>query len=83
LQVLDALSTLVFLNLGVQEGNPLIRVAFHYAGEPLEAMVIAKLFAIGLALLAWHSGRKRLLLKMDILFGLCLIWNLIIIVSRL
>jgi hypothetical protein len=80
---MDALTTMVFLNLGVQEGNPLIRIALAHSADPAAGMIIAKFFAIALAVYAWRSGRRRLLFKMDILFGLCVIWNLIMIGSRL
>ncbi len=80
---MDALTTLVFLNMGVKEGNPLIGLALTQADQPGLAIVAAKLFAVALAAYAWRSGRKRLLLKMDILFALCVCWNLIVICARL
>lgn len=83
LQVLDALTTAVFLNMGVEEGNPLIRLALAQGDHAGFALAAAKLFAIALAAFAWRSGRRKLLLKMDILFGLAVAWNLIVIGIRL
>ncbi len=84
LQAMDALTTVIFLHLGVSEGNPLIRLVLAgTAGQPLGsllALAIPKLFAIALGLFAWRSGRNGLLLKMDILFGLCVAWNSLAII---
>ncbi|HEY2017831.1 MAG TPA: DUF5658 family protein [Bryobacteraceae bacterium] len=87
LQVMDVLTTMVFLNLGVTEANPLIRFSLTQSGGHLGGTTLAlvgpKLFAVALAILAWRSGRKRLLLKMDILFAVCVAWNLIVITTQL
>ena len=87
LQAMDALTTVAFLHLGVVEGNPLIRLALaRSAGYPpgsMLALAVPKLFAVVLGIFAWRSGRKRLLLKMDILFGLCVAWNVMAIMLRL
>lgn len=86
LQAMDALTTVAFLRLGVVEGNPLIRLALASSGGyPLGSMLalaVPKLFAVGLGVFAWRSGRKRLLLKMDLLFGLCVAWNVMAIILR-
>jgi len=83
LQILDALTTVVFLNMGVKEGNPLMRLALEQGGHTGLALASAKLFAIALAVFAWRSGRRKLLLKMDVLFGLAVAWNLVAIGTRL
>jgi len=84
---MDALTTVAFLHLGVAEGNPLIRLALvRSAGHPLGPMLALagpKLFAVALGVFAWRSGRKRLLLKLDILFALCVAWNAMAIFLRL
>jgi len=76
LQVLDILTTLLFLHNGVSEANPLIRAAFAFTAQPEMALILAKSFAIGLGMMAWHSGRKGLLGKMNVLFALFVAWNL-------
>jgi hypothetical protein len=75
LQVLDALTTVVFLRLGVAEGNPLIRRILAAAAGQTAALIAPKLFAVSLGIFAWRTGRKRLLLKMDVLFALAVAWN--------
>ena len=79
LQVLDALTTVAFLRLGVAEGNPLIRRMLAAAGGQTAALIAPKLFAVALGIFAWRTGRKRLLLKMDVLFALAVAWNTLII----
>ena len=39
LQVLDFLTTLAFMINGVQEGNPLVRLALRYSPEPLSGLL--------------------------------------------
>ena len=72
LQAMDALTTVVFLHLGVTEANPLIRMALSRSAEyplgPALALAGPKLFAVMLGLYAWRSGRKGVLVKMNILF---------------
>jgi hypothetical protein len=81
LQVMDVLTTLVFLGLGVEEGNPLIRLLL--AGSVTThrglALVAPKVFAIALGAYAWRSGRMGLLRKMNLLFAACVVWNIIVI----
>jgi hypothetical protein len=77
LQVMDTLTTLLFLHNGVAEGNPLIRAALARSVQPGIALVLAKVFAIALATFAWRSGRTGLLWKVNLLFVLCVAWNLI------
>jgi hypothetical protein len=77
LQVMDTFTTLLFLHNGVSEGNPLIRAALAGPAQPGMSLVLAKVFAIALATLAWRSGRTRLLRKVNLLFTLCVVWNLV------
>ena len=77
LQAMDALTTLLFLRHGVGEANPLIRAALAGAADPKIALVLAKVLAVVLGTVAWRSGRKRLLWKMNLLFALCVAWNLV------
>ena len=63
LQIADAVTTLVFLQHGVNEANPLIRVALALFGQPALGLVIAKALGIGVALVAWRTGRRGMLRK--------------------
>ncbi len=76
LQVLDFLTTLAFMINGVQEGNPLVRLAVHYAPHPLSGLLAIKLVAIGLGFYCWMRGRERLLTRMNWLFAILVAWNL-------
>jgi hypothetical protein len=82
LQVMDTLTTLLFLHHGVAEGNPLIRSAMGGAAHPGVALMLAKAFATALATFAWRSGRTGLLRKVNLLFLLCVAWNLVAILVR-
>lgn len=80
---MDALTTLLFLRHGVTEANPLIRAVLGASAQPALALAWSKVFAIGLALYAWRSGRRGLLRRMNLLFAACVAWNLVAIaVSR-
>ena len=79
LQVLDTLTTLWFLRLGIAEANPLVAAAFTVCREPALALALVKLSGVGLALLAWQKGRGRLLRWVNVLFAGCVAWNLLTI----
>ena len=76
LQVMDALTTLLFLHHGVHEANPLIVAALATSTDPTTAVGIPKVLAIVLATAAWYSGRKRLLRKVNVLYLVLVAWNL-------
>jgi len=76
LQVLDFLTTVAFLLHGVQEGNPLVRVALRYAPHPLGGLLAVKLAAVALGLYCWHRGRSKLLTRINWMFALVVVWNM-------
>jgi hypothetical protein len=76
LQVLDFLTTIAFMINGVREGNPLVRMAVHYAPHPLGGLIAVKLAAVGLGLFCWVRGRERLLSRINMLFAILVAWNL-------
>ncbi len=76
LQVLDFLTTVVFLLNGVQEGNPLVRGCMAVAGSPLGGLVLVKGAALCLGLFCWRSGRLRMLSKANLFFAALILWNL-------
>lgn len=77
LQVLDVLTTVLFLHNGVREANPIVRAVLAGSTSPGLALLPAKAFAIALGGFAWYTGRKGLLWKMNLLFALCVAWNLV------
>jgi hypothetical protein len=82
LQILDFLTTVAFLLHGVQEGNPLIRLALSAGANPLASLLAVKLMAIALGLCCWYRGRRQLLLRINILFALLVAWNLVALILR-
>jgi len=54
LQVLDYLTTVAFLLLGVQEGNPIVCLLMEHAPTPVSGLVLAKAIALGLGLICWR-----------------------------
>lgn len=80
LQMLDLMTTLAFMARGIQEGNPLVRLAIRYAPHPLGGLVAVKMLAIGLGYYCWRFGRQRLLMRMNILFAVVVVWNLVALI---
>jgi hypothetical protein len=76
LQVLDLLTTLAFLLHGVREGNPLVRLMMHATTNPLNGLLLVKVFAAGLGLYCWRLGRGKLLARINIVFAFVVAWNL-------
>ncbi len=81
LQLLDALTTVIFLRFGIREGNPLVRTALAAFARPEVGVIAPKLFAVALGIFAWQTGRIRLLWKMNLLFAACVVWNVVTIVT--
>jgi hypothetical protein len=82
LQVLDFLTTVAFLLNGVQEGNPLVRLALSSGANPLAGLIAVKALAIMLGLYCWYRQRRQLLLRINILFALLVAWNVVAIIMR-
>ncbi|MBZ5610613.1 MAG: DUF5658 family protein [Acidobacteriia bacterium] len=80
LQVLDLLTTVAFLINGVQEANPLVRMALKLAGNPLGVLIVVKLLALVLGLYCWRMGRERLLSRINMLFAVLVAWNLVALI---
>ena len=83
LQVLDLLTTMAFLSVGVQEGNPLVRVALA-SGDNLPGLLLVKGVAIGIAIYCWQAKRHTVLYRANWFFAAVVAWNLIafVIVSN-
>lgn len=79
LQAGDAATTVVFLDHGVREANPLVAAFIDVFGEPVAAVVAIKLAGSVLAAYAWKTGRIRLLRRINVLFAVCVAWNLLAI----
>jgi hypothetical protein len=81
-QLLDMLTTVVFLLHGVQEANPLVKFALRTAPNPLMGLFLIKLVALGMAFYCWRLGRRSLLLRINILFAILVSWNLFALIAR-
>uniref|UniRef100_Q01YY7 DUF5658 domain-containing protein n=1 Tax=Solibacter usitatus (strain Ellin6076) TaxID=234267 RepID=Q01YY7_SOLUE len=79
LQLFDLGTTLVFLQHGVGEANPLVALLIRTSAQPAFAVLLVKLAASALALFAWKTRRFRLLRRANLFFILCVGWNLVAI----
>ena len=77
LQLCDVATTLVFLNRGVTEANPLIVALMALVVSPALALALIKLGGCALGLYAWKSRRTRLLRCANLFFAACVAWNLL------
>lgn len=80
LQLLDLLTTVAFMIHGVQEGNPLVRLAIQNAPTPLLGLLVIKALAIGLGLYCWQRAKERLLWRINFLFATLVAWNLVMLI---
>jgi uncharacterized membrane protein len=82
LQLLDMLTTLVFLADGLKEANPVVRLALLFAPSPLFGLLAVKLFAVALALYCWRTARTRLLTYANLFFAGLVTWNLLALLAH-
>jgi hypothetical protein len=82
LQLLDLLTTIAFLTSGVQEANPVVRLAIAAAPSPLAGLLALKAFALAGAVLCSATGRERVLSRINLLFAALVVWNLIAMLGR-
>ena len=75
-----SLTTVAFLLYGVQEANPLVRWLMAASSSPLMGLLAIKLAALALGILVWRIGRRRLLLRINILFAVVVAWNLVALI---
>jgi hypothetical protein len=80
LQVLDFLTTIAFLTNGIQEGNPLVRLALSQAHNPLGGLLAVKALAVLLGIYCWRMGRDRLLSRVNVFFAVLVAWNLVALI---
>ena len=73
LQFCDLATTLVFLQHGVGEANPLVAALIRLSGQPAVAVLLVKAAGCGLAVYAWRSRRTRLLRRANLFFALCVV----------
>jgi hypothetical protein len=81
LQCLDALTTLLFLRMGLAEGNPLMIWALKTTYAPWIGLIFAKGVAAVLGWYCYRNQRIRLLRRANTGYSLVVGWNLIGIVA--
>jgi hypothetical protein len=77
LQLMDVATTIVALNFGAAEQNPLI--GRFMALGPILGLITSKLVVIALAALFLTWGKTRALRLANVAFGLIVTWNLTMI----
>ena len=77
LQLLDVLTTLLFLAHRGQESNPLVKLLMHSAGSPAGGLLVTKLLAFGVALYCWRRSREKLLWGVNLFYSGVVVWNLL------
>jgi hypothetical protein len=77
LQFCDLATTLLFLERGLGEANPLVAALIRAFAQPLIALLLVKAAGCGLALVAWKTRRLRVLRLANVFFALCVGWNLL------
>ncbi len=81
LQCMDALTTLLFLRLGLREGNPLVSWALHGAQGPWLGLILTKLLAVLIGTYCYRYRRITLLRRANAGYSLVIGWNLLGIVA--
>ena len=81
LQFCDLATTLMFLQHGVGEANPLVAALIRISAQPVLAMLLVKAAGCALAVYAWRGRRTRLLRRANLFFAVCVGWNLLAIAS--
>lgn len=80
LQVLDVLTTLIGLRLGAGEASAFIGQLMHLGVVP--ALMISKIIAVILVLLALRRGRTKIVVLANFWFAAIVTWNLALIFSQ-
>ena len=78
LQVLDFLTTILFLKLGLPEANWLVGLLVRWS--PLLGVLVAKLATIVVALIAVHYHKVRVMRLANLGYGGVVVWNLVVMI---
>ena len=81
-QVLDILTTVIFLIHGVKEANPVVKFALASAPSPLLGLLLIKAAALGLAVYCFTQRREKLLVRMNVFFAALVSWNLVALIAH-
>ena len=75
LQVLDFLTTILFLKLGLLEGSWVVAALAHWS--PLLGVLLAKLGTITLAIVAVRFNKDRVMRLANFGYSGVIVWNLV------
>lgn len=78
LQILDLLTTILFLKMGLVEGNWLVSLLIRWS--PMLGVLLAKIGTIILALIAVHYHKIRVMRLANFGYGGVVVWNLVCII---
>jgi hypothetical protein len=81
LQLLDLLTTVIFIIHGVKEANPLVKFALVAAPTPLVGLLLIKAAALALGAYCCWQGRQKLLVRMNVFFAALVSWNLFAMIA--
>ena len=81
LQLLDVLTTVIFIIHGVKEANPLVKFALVAAPSPLAGLLLIKAAALALGVYCCLQGRQKLLTRMNVFFAALVSWNLFAMIA--
>jgi hypothetical protein len=82
LQLLDLLTTVVFILHGLKEANPVVNFALTAAPTPLLGLLLIKAAALALGVYCCLRGRKQLLVRMNVFFAVLVSWNLCAMIAN-
>jgi hypothetical protein len=82
LQLLDLLTTVVFILHGVKEANPLVNFALTAAPTPLLGLLLIKAAALALGFYCCLRGKQKLLVRMNVFFAALVSWNLFAMIAN-
>ena len=82
-QLLDLLTTVAFIVLGVKEANPIVKFALAATPSPILGLALVKVAAICLGIYCWKLGRQRLLGRINVVFAVLISWNLVALIAGL
>ncbi len=80
LQLLDVLTTIAFMLQGVGEGNPIVRWAMRVTENPIGGLFMLKAVGVALAMLCIYRSRERLLRRVNVLFAVVVVYNLVALI---
>jgi hypothetical protein len=76
LQVLDFLTTVVALELGLSEMSPFVRFLIDKVEHPVVGVMLAKIAACGIGAYCLMRNRRRILFWLNLWFSILVVWNL-------